>query len=74
MAKIQETRPDKFGRPTVLIKVVDKKGSGYGKGYLEIGSRVYMVEVSEGRKQTAAGHDVTHWVKLTEMKKNGGRY
>jgi|GEM_PF-4140100 len=55
---------DRFGNEYVLIGCKDKKGNGFGYGFVEMKGQLYKVEASEAQKD-----GYTHWVKLTKMKK-----
>ena len=55
-------RRDRFGRPTHLVGMKDKKGNGFPYGYLTLGNKTFKVEVSDSNKD-----GVEQWVKLTEM-------
>lgn len=55
---------DPFGNPYMLVGLKDKKGTGYGKGYVEIAGQLYKIEVSPAQKE-----GVTDWVKITKMAK-----
>lgn len=59
---------DRFGNEVVIVGLKDKKGTGYGKGFLEIGKTLFKIEVSPSQKE-----GVTEWVKVTKMKPNNGR-
>ena len=70
----QNTRTDKFGNATLLKvakSVVNRKtGEVYPifKTYLEVGSQLYKVEISECKKDTKDGNPGM-WVKFTKMAK-----
>lgn len=55
---------DKFGNPYQLVACKDKKSTGYGVGYAELGGKLYKIEPSPAQKE-----GVTDWVKITLMKK-----
>lgn len=55
---------DKFGNPFQLVGCKDKKGSGFGVGYAELGNNLYKIEPSEAQKE-----GYTHWVKITKVTK-----
>ena len=67
-------RFDKFNQPYELVACKDKKGTGYGVGYIEIGKQLYKVEPSpaSGDKVDKYGNLITDWVKITKVKKRGG--
>lgn len=56
---------DRFGNEYILVGCKDKKGTGYGKGYFEMGGKLYKVEPSEANKE-----GYTHWVKITKVNKS----
>ena len=56
---------DRFGNPYQIIGCRDKKGSGFSKGYIELGGKLYKLEPSEAQKE-----GVEFWVKVTQVKKN----
>lgn len=58
---------DRFGNPQVVIGMKDKKGTGFPKGYIEIGNQNFKVTVSNSNKD-----GVHAWVTLTKVKKFGG--
>lgn len=66
---------DRFGNQTATIAIIDKKDTGFGHGYIEIGSQLFKVEVSPASsgKETRNGNPITNWVKLTKVKKRGQR-
>ncbi|WP_281638419.1 hypothetical protein [Flavobacterium marginilacus] len=55
---------DKFGNPYQLIGCKDKKGTGYGVGYIELKGQLYKLEPSPSKKD-----GVTDWIKVTAIKK-----
>lgn len=55
---------DRFGNEYMLVSCKDTKGTGYGKGYIEIKGQLYKVESSEAKKD-----GVSHWVKITKIDK-----
>ncbi len=61
MGKVQR---DKFGNEFQLIGCKDRKGTGYGVGYFEVGGKLFKVEASEAKKD-----GYTHWVKITKVNK-----
>lgn len=58
---------DRFGNEQVVVGLKDKKGTGYPKGYIEIGSSLFKITTSPSNKE-----GVHEWVTLTKMKKNQG--
>lgn len=60
----QRVSTDKFGNPYQVVGMKDKKGTGFPKGYIELGNKLYKIEVSESKKD-----DVHAWVRVTEVKK-----
>ena len=59
----QNARQDRFGNDYVLCNVKEKE-SGFNKGFVEIGGKLYKVEVSDNKKDGGA-----YWVKITKLKK-----
>lgn len=60
---------DRFGNEQVVVGLKDKKGTGFPKGYIEIGNQLFKITTSSSNKD-----GVHEWVTLTKMKKNqGGR-
>ena len=55
---------DRFGNPYQLIGCKYVKGTGFPKGYIELGGKLYKLEPSEAKKD---GVDV--WIKVTQVKK-----
>jgi hypothetical protein len=55
---------DKYGNEQVVIGLKDKTGSGYAKGFIEIGNSLFKVTTSPSNKE-----GVIEWVTLTKMKK-----
>ncbi|MFV8323575.1 hypothetical protein [Flavobacterium sp. LS2R12] len=55
---------DRFNQPFQVIGCKDKKGSGFSKGYVELGGKLYKLEPS---KATKDGVEV--WIKVTQVKK-----
>ncbi len=56
---------DRFGNAYSLVSCKDKKGTGFSKGWVEIGGKLYKIEPSE-----AAKDGVMYWVKITKMNSN----
>jgi len=69
MPQKNQSQTDRFGNRYIVVGLRDKTGKGYPKGFAEIKSTLYKIEVSDSNKQ-----DVESWVKITEMprKKQGG--
>ena len=66
---------DKFGNKTATISLIDKKDTGYGKGYIEVGTKLYKVEVSPASNgKEYKGYPVRGYVKMTEVKKQNNGY
>lgn len=60
---------DRFGNEQVVIGLKDKKGTGFPKGYFEIGNQLFKVTTSRSNKE-----GTEEWVTITKMNKNqGGR-
>ncbi|GIZ08485.1 hypothetical protein [Flavobacterium sp. UMI-01] len=60
---------DRFGNPQVVVGLKDKKGTGYPKGYFEVGNQLFKVTTSPSNKE-----GVHEWVTITKVTKNqGGR-
>lgn len=60
---------DRFGNEQVVIGLKDKKGTGFAKGYFEIGNQLFKVTTSPSNKE-----GVNEWVTVTKMRKQqGGR-
>lgn len=55
---------DRFGNEYQLIGCKDKKGTGFGVGYLEIGGKLFKLEPSTANKE-----GYTHWIKVTKVDK-----
>jgi hypothetical protein len=60
---------DRFGNPQVVIGLKDKKGTGYPKGYFEVGNKLFKVTTSPSNKE-----GVHEWVTVTEMKKRSSGF
>lgn len=54
---------DKFGNPYQLIGCKDKKGTGFSKGHVKLGGKLYKIEPSVAQKD-----GVEFWVKITQVK------
>lgn len=62
---------DRFGNKYATVSLLDKKNTGYGYGYVEIGNKVFKVEHSPSSSgKEYKGVEVTGYVKLTEARKN----
>ncbi len=63
---------DRFGNPYSLVSCKDKKGKGFGVGYIEIGNALFKLEPSQAAsgKQDKRGNPVTDWIKVTKMPKS----
>jgi hypothetical protein len=55
---------DRFGNPFQVIGCKDKKGTGFCKGYVELGGKLYKLEPSPAKKD-----GVEAWIKVTQVKK-----
>lgn len=55
---------DRFGNPYQVIGCKDKKGTGFPKGYVELGGKLYKLEPSPASKE-----GVEVWIKVTAVKK-----
>lgn len=55
---------DKFGNPYQVIGCRDKKGTGFSKGFVELGGKLYKLEPSTANKE-----GVEAWVRVTLMDK-----
>lgn len=55
---------DRFGNPYQVIGCKDKKGTGFAKGYVELGGKLYKLEPSESKKD-----GVESWIRVTQVKK-----
>jgi hypothetical protein len=55
---------DRFGNPYQVIGCKDKKGTGFSKGYVELGGKLYKLEPSPATKE-----GVEVWIKVTAVKK-----
>ena len=64
MAQGLRISTDKFGNPYQLVGCKDKTGSGFAKGYVELGGKLYKVEPSVAQKE-----GVEFWCKITLVKK-----
>lgn len=54
---------DRFGNPYQLIGCKDVKGTGFSKGYIELGGKLYKLEPSPASKE-----GVDFWIKVTQVK------
>ena len=59
---------DRFGNEQVVVGLKDKKGTGFPKGYIEIGNQLFKITTSASNKD-----GVHEWVTLTKMKKQNSR-
>ena len=64
MAKQSYIKNDRFGNPYQVIGCKDLKGSGFSKGYVELGGKLYKLEPSKASKD-----GVEVWIKVTQVKK-----
>lgn len=64
----QRISTDKFGNPYQIIGMKDKKGTGFPRGYVELGGKLYKIEVSDSKKD-----GVEAWVRVTQVKKQSQR-
>ena len=64
MAQQARISTDKFGNPYQVIGCKDKNGSGFPKGYVELGGKLYKLEPSPAQKD-----GVETWIRVTQMKK-----
>lgn len=55
---------DRFGNKYQVIGCKDKKETGFPKGYIELGNKLYKLEPSKANKD-----GVEVWIKVTEVKK-----
>lgn len=55
---------DKFGQSYQVIGCKDKKASGFPKGYVELGGKLYKLEPSKADKD-----GVEVWIRVTAVKK-----
>ena len=55
---------DRFGQPFQVIGCKDKKDTGFSKGYVELGGKLYKLEPSKATKE-----GVEVWIKVTQVKK-----
>lgn len=61
----QRISTDKFGNPYMLVGCKEsKKNADFNKGYIELGGKLYKLEVSKANKD-----GVHYWVRVTQMKK-----
>jgi len=73
----QNVRTDRFGNANVLIRLKQKKDKKSGailpiyQGYVELGNKLYKIEVSPSNKQYADGID-SRWCKVTAQVKRQG--
>lgn len=61
----QNIRTDKFGNPYIVVGCKDKKGTGFPKGYVELGGKLYKLEPSDSQKEGTA-----MWIRVTRVNKN----
>ncbi len=57
-------KQDRFGNNQAVVALMDKKGTGYPKGYVKIKGKTYKIEVSESNKD-----NVERWVTITAVSK-----
>lgn len=57
-------KTDRFGNPYQVIGCKDERGTGFPKGYIELGGKLYKIEPSKASKE-----GVEVWVKVTQVKK-----
>ncbi len=55
---------DRFGNEFILVGCKDKKGTGYGAGYLEVGGKLFKLEPSPANKD-----GYSHWIRVTKVEK-----
>ncbi|MGL3000510.1 hypothetical protein [Flavobacterium sp. RSSB_23] len=55
---------DKFGQKYQVVGCKDKKGTGFPKGYVELGGKLYRLEPSNSNKD-----GVEMWIRVTAVKK-----
>jgi len=55
---------DRFGQPYQVVSCKDKKGSGFPKGHVELGGKLYKLEPSPSKKE-----GVEMWIRVTQVKK-----
>jgi hypothetical protein len=60
----QYIKTDRFNNPYQVIGCKDPKDTGFPKGYVELGGKLYKLEPSKANKE---GVDV--WIKVTQVKK-----
>jgi len=68
-----ELRPGKFGRKEAVIKCVEREGKSggtYGAGTLQIGSKVYGITITEGKKDDKKGNRILYWCTVREYDNN----
>lgn len=56
---------DRFGQPYQVVgckEVEGKDGNTYNKGFVELGGKLYKIEVSAAEKE-----GVQHWVRVTRV-------
>ncbi|MFN5771563.1 hypothetical protein [Flavobacterium sp.] len=56
---------DRFGNPYQVVGLKDTKGTGFPKGYAELGGKLYKIEVSDSKKE-----GVEAWVRITRVEQN----
>lgn len=64
MANQKFIKNDRFGNPFQVIGCKDVKGTGFPKGYVELGGKLYKLEPSQAKKD-----GVEVWIKVTAVKK-----
>lgn len=64
MAGKSYVKTDRFDNPYQVIGCKDLKGTGFSKGYVELGGKLYKLEPSKASKD-----GVEVWIKVTQVKK-----
>jgi hypothetical protein len=60
---------DKFGNKFATVAIT-RKGDKWPRGYVEIGSKLYKLTVTDGKKDNKNGDPIINWVKIQEVSKD----
>ncbi|SHF14043.1 hypothetical protein SAMN05444377_10485 [Flavobacterium fontis] len=62
MQRNKRISTDRFGNPYQVIGLKDTKGTGFPKGYVELGGKLYKLEHSPSQKE-----GVEAWIRVTKV-------
>ena len=65
----QRISTDRFGQPYQVVGIKpNKKNADFNQGYVELGKKLYKLEISTANKD-----DVDYWVRITQLKKQSNQ-